>query len=90
MERDRRVGNLKLGLALGLLFIVLFAFATLWIILQVDVPPIIKTIVSWVTYIVAGSIGIYLIGSSIIMLITSIFKAIILKIKRQTKKDESY
>lgn len=90
MERDRRVGNLKLGLALGLLFIVLFAFATLWIILQVNVPPIIKTIVSWVTYIVAGSIGIYLIGSSIIMLITSIVKAIILKIKRQTRKDESY
>ena len=90
MERDRRVGNLKLGLALGLLFIVLFAFATFWIILQVDVPPIIKTIVSWVTYIVAGSIGIYLIGSSIIMLITSIVKAIILKIKRQTKKDESF
>ncbi|RKU32086.1 hypothetical protein C6497_00165 [Candidatus Poribacteria bacterium] len=90
MERDRRVGNLKLGLALGLLFIVLFAFATFWIILQVDVPPIIKTVVSWVTYIVAGSIGIYLIGSSIIMLITAIVKTIILKIKRLTKKDESY
>ncbi len=90
MQRDKRVGNLKLGLALGLLFIVLFAFATLWIILQVDVPPLIKTIVSWVTYIVAGSIGIYLIGSSIIMFITAIVKAIILKIKRLTGKDESY
>ena len=90
MERDRRVGNLKLGLALGLLFLVLFTFATFWIILQVDVPPLIKTIVSWVTTIVAASIGTFLIGSSIIMLITSIVKAVILKIKRLTGKDESY
>lgn len=90
MAQERRIGNLKLGLALGLLFIVLFAFATLWIILQVDVPPLIKTIVSWVTTIVAGSIGIFLIGSSIIMLITAIVRAIIEKIKRQTRKDELY
>ena len=90
MEKDIRAGNLKLGLALGLLFLVLFAFATLWIILQVDIPPLIKTIVSWVTTIVAASIGIFLIGSSIIMLITSIVKAVIFKMKRQIGKDESH
>lgn len=90
MERDRRVGNLKLGIALGLIFLVLFSLATFWIILQIDVPPKIKTIVSWVTTIVAASIGIFLIGSSIIMLITAIVKAVIFKIKNYIGKDESY
>lgn len=90
MERDRRVGNLKLGIALGLIFLVLFSLATFWIILQIDVPPNIKTIVSWVTTIVAASIGIFLIGSSIIMLITAIVKAVIFKIKNYIGKDESY
>lgn len=90
MEQDRRVGNLKLGLALGLLFILLFTLATLWIILQVDVPPLIKTIVTWVTTIVTAGIGIYLIGSSVIMLITAIVRSIIYKIRSQTEKDEPY
>lgn len=90
MEKDRRKGNLKLGLALGLLFIVLFAFASLWMILQIDVPPHIKTIVSWVTTIVGAAIGIFLIGSSIIMLIIAIVKAIIYKIKSHRRNDESY
>ena len=80
MEQNRRKRNLKLGLTLGLLFIVLFTFASLWIILKVDVPPHIKTIVSWVTTIVAASIGTYLIGSSIIMLIIAIYKAVIYRI----------
>jgi hypothetical protein len=90
MQQERRITNLKLGMLLGLLFLVLFAFATVWIILQVDVPPLIKTIVSWVTTIVAASIGIFLIGSSIIMLIIAIVKAVIFKMNRQTGKDESF
>lgn len=90
MQQERRIANLKLGVLLGLLFLVLFTFATLWIILQVDVPPHIKTIVSWVTTIVGAAIGIFLIGSSIIMLIIAIVKAVIYKINRQTGKDESF
>jgi len=75
MQQERRIANLKLGMLLGLLFLVLFAFATLWIILQVDVPPLIKTIVSGVTTIVATGIGIFLIGPGLIMIISSIIKA---------------
>lgn len=78
MQQERRIANLKLGGLLGLLFLVLFAFSTLWIILQIDVPPLIKTIVSWVTTIVIVGVGIFLIGpalTALIMLISSIIKA---------------
>ncbi len=63
-EQEQRSRNRKIGLILGLLFLSMFAITMLGFVLGLDAPPVIKTIVSVIATIIAGIIGISLIGAA--------------------------
>ena len=63
-EPEQRNRNKKVGLILGLLFVSMFTLTTIGFVLGLNVPPVIKTIVSVITTIVGVIIGISLMGAA--------------------------
>ena len=66
-ERSRR--NLKVGLILGIIFLGLFSLTTIGFVIGFEAPPSIKKLVSVITTIIAGVIGVSLIGAAIIEIV---------------------
>lgn len=73
-ERERKRRNLIVGLILGAVFLGLFLLTTLALAFGFEASPSIKRIVYWTTTIVAGIIGVFLIGAAIIEIIVRIVK----------------
>ena len=63
-EQKHRKQNHKVGIILGLVFVGLFTATTLGFVFGLDAPPHIKSIVSVITTIIAGVIGLFLIGAA--------------------------
>lgn len=68
-KQDSRNKNLKVGVILGLLFVGLFTVTTLGFVVGFEAPPSLKKLVSVITTIIAGVIGIFLIGAAIVEII---------------------
>lgn len=81
-ERSRR--NLIVGVILGMIFLGLFAITTLGFVFGFEAPPSVKKLVSVITTIIAGVIGIFLIGAAIIEIIikTGLISFIVNFVKR--------
>ena len=80
MEQEKkRIPNWKLGVILALLFIGIFTITTIGFVIGFEATPPLKKIVAWATTIIAGAIGIFLIGAAIIDVITRIVKKIMSK-----------
>ena len=75
-DGDRRKRNLKVGIILGLLFIGLFTLTTLGFVFGFEASPPLKKIVAWVTTVIAGVVGISLIGAIVIELIVKVIKRV--------------
>ncbi len=68
-NRERRRGNLKIGLILGVIFLGLFAITTIGFVVGFEASPSIKRLVSVITTIIAAVVGIFLIGAAVIEII---------------------
>lgn len=64
-ERENRRRNLNVAIILGAIFLGLFIISTLTLVFGFEAPPSIKKIVHWGTTIIAGIIGVLLIGAAI-------------------------
>ena len=83
-DQDSRKRNRKVGIILCLLFVGLFTITTLGLVLGFEASPPVKKIVSWTTTVIAGVIGIFLIGAAIIEIIikTGLVSFIVKLVKR--------
>ena len=81
---ERRSRNLKVGLILGIVFLGLFAITTLAFVFGFEASLSVKKLVSVITTIIAGVIGIFLIGAAIIEIIikTGLVSFIVNLVKR--------
>lgn len=68
-NHERRKRNLKVGLILGIIFLGLFVITTIGFVIGFDASLSVKRLVSVITTIIAGVIGIFLIGAAIIEII---------------------
>lgn len=68
-DRNKRRSNLNIAIILGGIFLGLFVLTTLTLVFGLEAPPSIKKIVQWGTTIVAGIIGVLLIGAAIVEII---------------------
>lgn len=86
--QERRSRNLKVGLILGSVFLGLFAITTLGFVVSFEAPPSIKKLVSVITTIIAGVIGIFLIGAAIVEIIikTGLVSFIVNLVKRGLRR----
>lgn len=81
---ERRSRNLKVGLILGIVFLGLFAITTLAFVFRFEAPLSVKKLVSVITTVIAGVIGIFLIGAAVIEIIikTGLVSFIVNLVKR--------
>lgn len=79
-EKERRKRNIWVGIILGLLFVGLFTITTLGLVFGFEASPPVKKIVQWITTIIAGIIGFFLIGAALVELI---IKPILVKIEKR-------
>lgn len=75
MKQERkRTQNWKVGAILAFLFIAMFTLATLGFTLGFEATPPLKKIVAWITTVIAGAIGIFLVGAAIIDVIKALVR----------------
>ena len=81
---ERRSRNFKVGLILGVIFLGLFSITTIGFVIGFEAPLSIKKLVSVITTIIAGIVGVFLIGAAIIEIIikTGLFSFIVNLVKR--------
>lgn len=68
-ESEKRRRNFNVAIILGAIFLGLFILTTLTFVFGLEAPPSIKKIVHWGTTIIAGVIGVLLIGAAIVEII---------------------
>ncbi len=73
-QPKRRLPNWIVGVVLALIFVGIFLIAILGFALGFEAAPPIKKIVAWITTIIAGAIGIFLIGAAIIDVVKAFVK----------------
>ncbi len=82
-KQESRRRNRKVGFILCLVFIGIFAISTIGLVLGFEASPPIKKIVYWSTTIIAGVIGFFLIGASLVEIIVKIVKPLLVKIEKR-------
>lgn len=82
-KQESRRRNRKVGIILCLVFVGIFTISTIGLVLGFEASPRIKKIVYWSTTIIAGGIGIFLIGASLVEIIVKIAKPVFVKIGKR-------
>lgn len=82
-KQESRRRNRKVGIILCFVFVGIFTISTIGLVLGFEASPPIKKIVYWSTTIIAGGIGVFLIGASLVEIIVKIVKPVLVKIGKR-------
>lgn len=80
-KQESRRRNRKVGIILCLVFVGIFTISTVGLVLGFEASPPIKRIVYWSTTIIAGGIGVFLIGAPLVTFIIKIVKRRIRRVR---------
>jgi ethanolamine transporter EutH len=80
-KQESRKRNRKVGIILALVFVGIFTISTVGLVFGFEAPPSIKKIVYWSTTVIAGAIGVFLIGAPLVEFIVKIVKRRIRRVR---------